>query len=61
MVGGSFSAVVDRTRIWVKENWSRIKAVVCSLAGVEDISHVILLELSDDWTMSEAEVMSLVR
>jgi hypothetical protein len=61
MAGGSFSAVVDRTRIWATENWSRIKAVVCSLAGVEDISQVTLLEFSDDWTMSEAEVASLVR
>jgi hypothetical protein len=61
LAGGSCCVVNYRTRIWVAENWSRIKAVVCGLAGIETVSQVTFLEFSDDWALSESEVIDLVR
>ncbi len=61
LAGGSFASVVSRTRRWVTENWSRIKSVVSALAGVENASTVAFLEFSDDWVLSESQVVHLVR
>jgi hypothetical protein len=60
LAGGSVSAVFNRTRGWVAENWSRITVVVSALAGVDDVSQITFLEFSDDWVLTEAQVTELV-
>ena len=60
LVGESFTAVVGRTKVWVAENWGRIKVVVAGLAGVDNVSQVAFLEFSDDWVLTEAEVRNLI-
>jgi len=60
LVGESFTSVVRRTKVWVVENWIRIKSVVAALAGVDNLSQITFLEFSDDWVLTESEVRDLI-
>jgi hypothetical protein len=59
LLGRSLSAVKNQTASWVVDNWSRIRAVACGLAGIENVVEVACLEFSESWVLSESQVASL--
>ena len=60
-LGESFVGIVDRTKLSVSANHSRILVVAAALARVENIMSVSSLEYSDDWRLAEGEVLALVQ
>jgi hypothetical protein len=59
-LGCPLEEVVASTKAWVKQNRATIRKVMASLAGVEEATTLTVLDYSDSWRLSEADVIHIV-
>ncbi|MDQ6837796.1 MAG: hypothetical protein M3137_05520 [Actinomycetota bacterium] len=59
-LGRPFDVVTSDVERWVADNYPSIRRVAGALAGVGDLAEAVLLSFSDDWRLSEAEVLALL-